>query len=413
MGCSDAISPRPYRLHNRIMDYAWGTKDVCAFIPRLLGIPAEPGKPYAELWMGAHPKAPSEIDLGGRRVPLDEAIAKAPQAILGPRVAARFGAKLPFLLKVLSAGQPLSIQAHPNKAQAAALHARDPEHYPDDNHKPEIAVALEYLEVMVGFRPAHQIDYELDRHPELAELAGLPAVRVVREAVGADPLAQARAVYQAFTSLLADATARPDGMAASLDRLETRLRRKGHYIPSEARFLDLRERYSGADVGHLAPFFLCTTVLGEGDGLYTPAGVPHAYLRGNLVECMANSDNVVRVGLTPKFRDVQALAEILDATTGWPKTIDAQREVGRQVYPTPAAEFQVSRVRLEKGGIQACETSGPEILIVIWGSVSLRWEGQVERCDRGQSALIPACLPRYTVRAETDAEWFTASVPPD
>ena len=135
------VAPRPYRMHNQIQHYAWGTRDQDAYIAHLLGNEPEEGVPYAELWMGAHPKAPSTIELeDGRTVALNMWIKAHPNAILGREVAERYG-KLPFLFKVLSAGQSLSIQAHPTKAQAEKLHARDPEHYPDNNHKPEIAVA--------------------------------------------------------------------------------------------------------------------------------------------------------------------------------------------------------------------------------------------------------------------------------
>ena len=142
---------RPFKLISKIQYYDWGTKNAAAFIPSFLGIPAEKDRPYAELWIGAHPTAPSEILLNGQPVPLDKAIESAPREILGEDVARRFGGKLPFLLKVLSAGAPLSIQTHPNKEQAHRLHAKDPAHYPDDNHKPEIAIALDGLTAIAGF----------------------------------------------------------------------------------------------------------------------------------------------------------------------------------------------------------------------------------------------------------------------
>ena len=138
------ITARPYRLHNQIQHYAWGTRDNDAFIPHLLQFDPEPGVPYAELWIGTHPKAPSQVELpDGSMMLLHDWIAQEPRAALGKAVHARFGG-LPFLFKVLSAAQSLSIQAHPNKAQAETLHEQDPAHYPDDNHKPEIAIALDH-----------------------------------------------------------------------------------------------------------------------------------------------------------------------------------------------------------------------------------------------------------------------------
>ncbi|OQA94318.1 MAG: Mannose-6-phosphate isomerase [Chloroflexi bacterium ADurb.Bin222] len=152
---SHAPSPcRPFRLHNAIQPYPWGSRGAEAFIPRLLGIPAAPEQPYAELWIGAHPNAPSRVFLGDEPLSLATLIAREPVAMLGAAVAQRFDNQLPFLFKVLSAAEPLSIQAHPDKVQAERLHARDPQHYPDANHKPEVAIALDRLTALAGLKSA-------------------------------------------------------------------------------------------------------------------------------------------------------------------------------------------------------------------------------------------------------------------
>ncbi|MBU2508197.1 MAG: mannose-6-phosphate isomerase, class I, partial [Bacteroidetes bacterium] len=151
------IETRPYKLINQIQNYSWGTKNGSAFIPKLIGFPPESNISYAELWMGAHKSASSKIIVGDRELFLSDAIEKYPNQILGKSVVEKFGKTLPFLFKVLSAGEPLSIQAHPNKRQARVLHKRDPVNYPDENHKPEIAVAIDKLEALVGFRPLQEI----------------------------------------------------------------------------------------------------------------------------------------------------------------------------------------------------------------------------------------------------------------
>jgi mannose-6-phosphate isomerase len=140
-------------MQNPIQNYDWGTRNKEAYIPQLLGIDAKPDTPYGELWLGAHPKAPSMVWVDGELTPLDQWISAHPIEVLGKAVARKFNGQLPFLLKVLSAGEALSIQAHPNKAQAKILHATDPLHYPDDNHKPEIAIALDSLTALVGIKP--------------------------------------------------------------------------------------------------------------------------------------------------------------------------------------------------------------------------------------------------------------------
>ena len=136
-----SIQPQPYKLFNKVQNYDWGTKNEDAFIPKFLGVKPEKDLPYGELWIGAHPKAPSEIEIEGIKYSLNWVIDNFPEEVLGKDVANIFGGKLPFLLKVLSAAQALSIQLHPNKKQAEILHAKDPINYPDDNHKPEIAIA--------------------------------------------------------------------------------------------------------------------------------------------------------------------------------------------------------------------------------------------------------------------------------
>ena len=167
----ERVYARPYKLKNKIQNYEWGTKNNKAFIPGFLGIPAEPDVPYAELWIGAHPKAPSEIEIDGILYPLNKVIEQFPVERLGQYASEKFGNKFPYLLKVLSAARALSIQTHPNKKQAVKLHAADPVNYPDDNHKPEIAIALDSLTAIAGFRPVIDIIANLKKYPQLQKFA--------------------------------------------------------------------------------------------------------------------------------------------------------------------------------------------------------------------------------------------------
>jgi mannose-6-phosphate isomerase len=406
------IEPRPYRLYNQIQHYAWGTMGDEAYIPRLLGVTPEPGLSYAELWMGAHPNAPSHICLGERPVSLREAIARHPVALLGPEVNEAFAGTLPFLFKVLSAGQALSIQAHPDQAQAAALHARDPAHYPDPNHKPELAIALESLTALLGFRPYGGILEALDRYPELAQSTRAEALARFRAADGAHTAQREECLRELFASILTRAAAEP----AILERHTAALARRvkaanGALREEEALFLALRDQYGGADVGLLAVFLLNRVHLTEGEGVYIGPGIPHAYLRGNIVECMANSDNVVRVGLTPKYRDADALIEILDCHMGPVPVLEgmAAEEV---VYHTPASEFLVSRWRLPHGRQKRAGLHDrPEILLVLRGRLRVRWEGGEEVYRQGASMLLPACLQGAALEALEPVSVFRAEVP--
>ena len=411
------VKPRPYLLQNQIQHYAWGTRDDEAFIPQLLGFTPEPGLPYAELWMGAHPKAPSVVVVDGATVPLDQWIARYPSQILGDLVAAKFSQTLPFLFKVLSAGQPLSIQAHPNRTQAQALHARDPEHYLDGNHKPEVAIALDSLTALVGIRPFPAIIDTLDRYPELANFIGQNTCSQLSGAKNASDREQRQSVRIIFSALIRRSVLHEQQLAQSIQELARRLSRSlGHLSEKERLFLRLCERYTGADVGLFALFLLNLIHLRKGQGIFTRAGIPHAYIEGNIIECMANSDNVVRVGLTSKFKDAETLVDILDYEPGPVSILESSSDSPETVYQTPASEFQVSRWEI-KPRTERRETvrDSVGVLLVTKGDVLVRWgtesDGGEETFRQGQSILIPACLNEFEVRTTDLAELYRVQVP--
>ncbi|HEY3341856.1 MAG TPA: mannose-6-phosphate isomerase, partial [Anaerolineae bacterium] len=180
----------------------------------------------------------------------------------------------------------------------------------------------------------------------------------------------------------------------------------------EQLFMALRRQYPNTDIGLFAIFVMNLVHLAEGEGMYAAAGVPHAYLKGNIIECMANSDNVVRVGLTSKFKDTPALLQVMQVE---PKPVDILRadpSDEETVYVTPAPEFQVLRLRLHAGAEKVRRTGNkPEIFIILAGKLTLRWpEGQTT-FRRGQSVFIPANLAEYTLIAEHATELFTAVIP--
>jgi mannose-6-phosphate isomerase len=407
------VEPRPYRLENPIQHYAWGTRDDAAYIPRLLGIEPEPGLPYAELWMGAHPSAPSRVRVGAHTVSLARLIERCPVEVLGVEVSETFGSTLPFLFKVLSAAESLSIQAHPNAEQAIALHARDPEHYPDPHHKPELAIAVSSLTALMGLRSYDRILTALARYPELARFVGEETCARLWQNEAAGPEVQRGLVRELLAALVNGSVARATALEAQLDALSWRLQGTGGALEEEeALFLDLRNRYAGADAGLFALFLLNLVHLEAGQGVYIGPGVPHAYLGGNIVECMANSDNVVRVGLTPKYRDAETLIAILDDRLGAVPILEAPAGIGEMIYHTPAREFQVSRWQLAPGEKKrAALQERPEILLILAGKVHAGWaEGEDVFCQ-GESMLLPACLRGVSVEAMTPATVFRAEVP--
>jgi mannose-6-phosphate isomerase len=408
--------PRPYRLENHIQPYVWGSRGKGAFIPRFLGLVGEPDRPYAELWIGAHPKAPSDVLLGAR-VSLQDLIASYPMEILGEAVAERFSGRLPFLFKVLSAAEALSIQAHPNKEQAGALHAQDPEHYPDANHKPEVAVVLDSLTALVGFKSWSGMREALERYPEVASFVGGEVCDELQQARNPSHAEQGALVRRVFSTLIQRSITAERELLASINHLAERLvNSRDTLIKEEQLFLDLRRIYTGADVGLFAIFLLNLIHLEKGQGIFTHAGIPHAYLQGNIVECMANSDNVVRVGLTPKFKDAETLIEILDYEPKPISILGGNPDREEVIYQAPVSEFQVSRWRLGPGRARREATQNkPEVLLVTQGEVLISWgagSGSGEEAfQRGQSVLIPALLEEFRVEAQSPAELFKVEVP--
>ncbi len=413
-----SFKPRPYLLINKIQPYAWGTRGKEAFIPRFLGMESEKDRPYAELWMGTHPKAPSDVMLDGSCVPLPQLISRYPLEILGRTVAARFSGQFPFLFKVLSAAEALSIQAHPDKKQAEFLHARDPEHYPDDNHKPEIAIALDSLTALIGFkRPSDIAEHGLAKYPELADFIGQENVSGLRNLREPFHFEEQDVLRTAYSALMRRSIARQEELGKAIDQLGRRLSESTDALLEEERiFLELRKKYP-ADVGLISIFLLNLIHLEKGQGVFIGPGIPHAYLKGNIVECMATSDNVVRAGLTWKFKDVETLLDILSYDTQPVSVLGGNLDRPEVVYQTPATEFQVSRwTMIGPHEEKKVVVNSPQVLLVTKGNCLISWgsgsqSGQ-EEFQQGQSVLIPAFLKEFTLLATTSLiELFKVEVP--
>ncbi|MFD9816522.1 mannose-6-phosphate isomerase, class I [Streptomyces sp. NPDC059080] len=386
------------RLDNTVRPYAWGSVTA---LPELLG--AEPtGEPQAEMWMGAHPGAPSRIDRGAGPVSLADVIAAAPEAELGDATVRAFGPRLPFLLKLLAAGSPLSLQVHPDRAQAEAGYAdeerrgvpHDAPHrnYKDPHHKPELLCALTPFEGLCGFRhPAEAADL----------LAGLDvdALKPYVDILHAEP--EADALREVLTALLGTDRA---ALADSVDRAAAAAARRGAeddpHAPAYAAYAALAHHYPG-DPGVLAAMLLHHVRLQPGEALFLGAGIPHAYLSGLGVEVMANSDNVLRCGLTRKHIDVPELLRIVRFTPGDPGILRPEETDGEEVYDTPADEFRLSRYVLAPGAApRALDARTPQVLLCTAGTVVARpataqgaelpvMDGEL-RLAPGESAFVPA-----------------------
>ncbi|MGH8791183.1 MAG: mannose-6-phosphate isomerase, class I [Stackebrandtia sp.] len=384
------------RLDGVVRPYAWGSRTAIA---ALQGRPMPSDEPEAELWLGAHPADPSL--LAGER-PLTDEIAADPAGVLGESNVSKFGARLPFLLKVLAADQPLSLQAHPAPSQAAEGFAREnkagvshdaPErNYVDASHKPELLCAVGEFEALCGFRDPRVAADAIARlgvaglNSVVAQLRQDDVAQGLREAVTTlltlPPDHRAELVRQAATAAaeLADAE-EPDG-------------------DDYAMVVDLGKRYP-SDTGAIVALLLNHVHLRPGEAIYMPAGNLHAYLRGVGVEIMAASDNVLRGGLTPKHIDVPELLRVLDfEILDDPRVDPCEPSPGTDEWRVPAPEFRLTRQRLDTSASQRPlpQDRGPAVILC--------WSGQV-RLDDGTSPLTLS--PGQAAFARADAPEILAS----
>jgi len=394
----ETLAIRPYLMVNPIQPYHWGVRGPEALIPQLLHLAPEADRPYAELWMGAHPTAPSQVIIDEQLVPLNQLISQAPRVFLGERTAANFREQLPFLGKILSAGEMLSIQVHPDKTLARVLHQKDPKNYPDQNHKPEIAYVLDELECLAGFRPVSEI---LDLVTANAELQAI--FPTIREWAWDKKKEFLNILWQACIAIFQQS---PEQVDQQLRLLAKRYRQQESISdPNCKLFLELSEKYSSPDIGLLLSLLLQYRRLTAGQAIYLPPRSLHAYIRGNILECMANSDNVVRAGLTPKYVDLTALKDVVDPLVQ-SQLLVPKTSQSKQVYQIPASDFMLQRVELKARQNLEWEFSEGQILFVWEGKVAVHWDQGEMLIERGSSLFLPAILGKIMVKPLTSATLF-------
>ncbi|WP_104168430.1 mannose-6-phosphate isomerase, class I [Arthrobacter sp. SX1312] len=398
-----------YLLDNTLRPYAWGSDSAIA---DLLGRERS-GGPEAELWIGAHPDSPSVVlapaGPDGAPVPgagpadgraLDGLIAEDPEHHLGAGVAADFG-RLPFLLKVLAADSPLSLQVHPTLEQAREGFAREEaagvdraaaeRNYKDDNHKPEMLLALTPFAMLCGFRPpaqARAVFELLAAHVDRAGLALPPLVPLLLDDLARQE--ERTALRSAFERLIEGGTDVTEATAAIVSALASGAP-TAPYEEELATVVALDAQYPG-DPGVLISLLLNRVSLAPGEAVYLPAGNVHAYLHGLGIEVMASSDNVLRGGLTPKFVDVPELLRTVSfEPVGVPMLGPERTLLGQEVFRPPFREFQLQRIELEPGaGPVPLVQEGAAVVLVVSGSVLLDSPRSELRLDRGDSAFLPA-----------------------
>jgi mannose-6-phosphate isomerase len=387
-----------FRLTCATRDYAWGSPTL---IPRFLGVPAD-GSPHAELWIGAHPGAPSRLQDGRT---LDELLKVETEAALGPRVSSMFGDRLPFLMKALAAAEPLSLQVHPTSERARLGYAHEDSagirigaanrNYQDEFHKPELLFAITRFEGMAGFR-------DVEKSARILRLLELPWADTIAERLQDGP------AYQSLRTVVAEILTMPPeqlvGLLGVLAGAARRAEERGHGVRSSSgrRYLDrdsvereatrafaqtasLAARYP-RDPGVLVTLLLNHVVLAPGEALFLDAGVVHAYASGFGVEVMAASDNVVRAGLTPKHVDVPELLQIASFTPIPPPLwMPTSPRDGVLRFDAPVSEFTLSVVRSPIADVVA---DGPRLLLVIEGEVEAQTAAGSELLGQGDTVFV-------------------------
>lgn len=403
-------------LRGAIRQYAWGSHTALA---ELTGRPVPSPHPEAELWLGAHPGDPARlITAEGERSLLDVLRDDGPDQ-LGRTVASRFGSELPFLMKVIAADQPLSLQAHPDAAQAVSGFEREDatgiavtaphRNYRDRRHKPEIVVALEPFEALAGFRP-------LADTRRLLQAFGIDSL-VWRARLNMEPASNGlRALLRSWMTLPAELLSTT--VSAAMRGAERYLTSGGVlFVPEAKTLLELGARYP-EDAGVLVALLLNRITLQPGEALFLPAGNLHAYLRGVAVEVMANSDNVLRGGLTSKHVDVAELEHILDFTPVEVSSLQPAplRDGARIRYSPPVDEFCVSVWKLDGAQLDRDVPAipaggGPHILLCTQGSLTIDSADCSVPLKRGEAAWIPDRDRAISLRAHENAVVFAAGVP--
>jgi mannose-6-phosphate isomerase len=399
-----------YKLQNEIKHYEWGSP---TFIPALLRIENTRAEPYAEVWMGAHPSGRSYTLVDGEKLPLDTLIDRDRQYFLGAACAKKFNA-LPFLLKLLAAEKPLSIQAHPNLEQAGrgfekenllgiALSAPE-RNYKDANHKPEIICALSDFRAMCGFRDAAEIIVLLKK---LNAPSALPLISALADGKG-------NGSYQLFLEkLFSLPQTEPEKLSTYItDNIED-IKKIHSELCREWEMIGRFNKLFPNDPSVLAPLYLNVIDLKPGEAIFLPAGIAHAYVSGFGVELMTASDNVLRGGLTNKYIDHKELLSVLKMESFLPQITHPPRS-GYFEYPSGADEFRLIFMEGSGTAKKKLPVNGPAIIVVVEGSLVISFSDETlpMKLTAGESIFIASGLSRDEFILEGNYRLYAASPPP-
>uniref|UniRef100_A0A0N5AKN8 mannose-6-phosphate isomerase n=1 Tax=Syphacia muris TaxID=451379 RepID=A0A0N5AKN8_9BILA len=433
------------KLRCAVQCYDWGVYGNKSLVARLMecgnaNFRSDPNKPYAEvgiyryllkLWMGVHKNGPSVIQSTNQ--PLQGYINEHPEVI-----ADHENGTIQFLFKVLSVNKALSIQTHPTKERASELHAKDPKHYPDTNHKPEMVIALGNFEMLCGFRPANEIIENIESYSEFRSL--LKDDIAVDELKNSDEETRKSALKRLFKMYM---TAAPEEVLNACAAMTKRIKKRfitqekseeSHHLFTENLcskldnlIIRLNTEFPG-DVGVFAPLLLNYYSLKSGESVFLGSNIPHAYLNGDCIECMACSDNTIRAGLTPKFKDVDTLCSDLNYTMSTPPHFNPSPcGSSMTLYSPSVQEFAVMGIQASytnalistsrtKASIHHNakvleEVRASSIMIVISGSASLQFHKEEVKLSKGDVVFISADSPKLPLMTSDDFVAYRAYTP--
>lgn len=401
------------RLQCAVQHYDWGRIGEASEVGRLHALASKESVedvPYAELWMGTHVSGPSRVvsEEGGNSELLKDWLLTHTEA-LGQNVLERWDGELPFLFKVLSVAKALSIQAHPDKKLGQILHESQPQNYKDPNHKPEMALAFTPFEAFCGFVTPEELKQAVETVPELRSVLGEETSRDLVD-IGrshGDEEEAKRTLKEAYTTLM---TLPNDIVASTVEKLVTRLvkdKQTRELTEKEELVIRLEKQYP-ADVGVLSIFFLNYLRLSPGEAVCLGANEPHAYLSGEIIECMAASDNVVRAGFTSKYRDTQTLCSMLTYKQGRPEVLKGTPVSAFTTrYTPPFAEFEVDHIVVPVGASAQIENLGPSIFLTFEGIgavVQPGTTGAVTGIAKGDVFFVPAGHT-IEIAATVEGDW--------
>lgn len=393
-------------LENTIQEYAWGSYTAIA---NLLGKKAPSDVPQAEIWMGAHPRASSMVMYQGNVISLQEQVSKYPEDILGKSTAGKFDNKLPYLFKVLAAAKPLSIQAHPSIVQAREGFKRENDlniskdapnrNYKDDNHKPECICALTTFWAMNGFRKISDI---------LSLMEKVCPNSLGKELNGLEKKHDTYGLKQFFKCLMTlDQKAKKQVLSETINNAQ----KFEKLDPVFEWIIKLSKEYPG-DIGILSPAMLNLICLEPGEAMFLFSGELHAYLEGLGIELMANSDNVLRGGLTPKHVDVSELLKVVNFQERDIKILQCEEKNSNEcIYPSRAEEFILSVISVDSKKNYTSQTGrSAEILLCTDGQAIITDFDNDEDISlkKGKSILVPASVKTYSIKGK--AVIYKASV---